>query len=1662
MSDDLASREDSEFDYIIVGSGAGGGPLAARLALGGKRVLVIEAGSNPADLSPTAGPREVSAVPSFNGLASEHPDLSWEFFVKHYTNPPPNPNPGEPSDPKEHVDENDPERTGIFYPRAAALGGCTIHNAMITICGPDSDWDDLADFVRDDSWRAETMRPYFEGLERNQYFKQSRPPRTRWGRVWANICWLFWREPDYTNGQHGYEGWLRTSLSDLSIGLKDFQLIKMLKAALWQANQAGIDRFATFVHHFLRGGVRRTRETLDPNHARTQAESPEGLALIPLAVCGENGLPNEDGNPSLSMRGHRSGPREFLLEVQAEHPDRLVIETNCFVTEILFDKGSTLRAVGVRYLRGKKLYHAHPTYNPPPSTSSEFRVKKGGEVILCGGSFNTPQLLMLSGIGDKEQLQRHGIDCRVHSPGVGRNLHDRYEVTVVSEMESDFVLLDGAEFRLPANGQGPDSYLQQWRQQGTGLYASNGSVVGILKRSRPDLDQPDLFIFGIPLSFKGYEIGYSKDPKHKYFTWAILKAHTRNRDGTVELRSSDPLDTPEINFHYFEEESGDVGDDEADDLLAILDGVKFVRGIAKHAHLVVKREVHPASIAPADDDLAIKDWIRRESWGHHACGTCRMGPPEDENAVLDSRFRVLGEARGEDRARPVVGGLRVVDASIFPKIPGYFIVTNVYMASEKAAEVILADAQSSAPAQSECYPDEFRAYEAAAVRTRREEVNKDPSYPDAVSPNPLQDGGWSEDVTGLALSGGGIRSATFNLGLLQALAKVHCLRRVDFLSTVSGGSYIGSFLGRFFDRLRTEPFATGQRGSVHPAADRVEHELVACDSKEVAWLRKNGNYIAPSGKGDVQFDLAVLIRNLLSAHFVVGVLIFALFGLANAIRYGFFEKIGAGLGLVLDKNQLPIGHLLEAGFGVFWSPWFVLFELVLLFAVLPKMLGYWMASEDIPERYSWPPLLLVFLFLAVLFFLGLHEGTSWEPLFLAFSLLAAFVYVELAWRRGRTQEDATGTGGADTQKLRTRNYLTVDLGLALALAGMALAFALIDTAGHALQQLVAGSTTYAKAFARFGALLAALIPIARGAASFLMKQKEADGPPSTLGRIFKAEFMAALLALVLLTVPLVFYSFAAHAIYRGGLAVWIGFLTTIFALIVSFILSRRDALPFINRSSLSQTYAARLARTFLGASNPLRHHPQGANINEVTAGDDVSTIREYSPHKTGGPLHLINVTLNQTVEFNSQRGNRDRKGESMAVTSLGLSIGRKWHSLWKDSTEPALRAQAAGIVASVNAEQIIVTGDGQLPRPDSNLGPAQGVYRYRLADFASPYFPALLPKPVVTIGQQVERSEVLAVRLHCSKSHRALMEPVGWPRGTEHPLIDQNGMWAECAETLSLRQWVSISGAAIAPGRGQQTRLGTALLFGLANLRTGYWWDSSITDTSRSGFPRLTFLRRFLYLLPRIFRTQALLIDEWIARYPGPWERYWYLTDGGFFEALGAYELIRRQVPRIIVSDASEDPTYECGDMANLVRKARIDFCAEITPFSQSDIDRYVPLSVQGTIGSLEQLKPTVGRDGSSIPTPQRGALFWVTYMTQPGKRSVLLYLKAKLTGDESPDVNYYHATHPEFPHESTNDQFFNEEQWESYRQLGDQLVSGSFADRDWFWNIPVSSSTVP
>jgi choline dehydrogenase len=307
-------------------------------------------------------------------------------------------------------------------------------------------------------------------------------------------------------------------------------------------------------------------------------------------------------------------------------------------------------------------------------------------VILAGGAFNTPQLLKLSGIGPRAELERFGIRCRRDLPGVGENLQDRYEVGVVTRMRRNFALLDGLTFKPPAEGADPDPGYLQW-QAGEGVYTTNGALLGIIRRSRPELTSPDLFLFGLPAKFTGYFPGYSGDlaQQSDVFTWAVLKAHTANRAGSVLLRSADPRDPPDIRFRYFEE-----GDDAAgEDLDAVVTGIEVARSIMNCLEDDVAEEQVPGRALDTREEL--RSFVRDNAWGHHASCTCAIGPASDPRAVLDSDFRVHGTK-----------GLRVVDASVFPRIPGFFIVTAVYMAAEKAGAVILADAaaqdRASAPA----------------------------------------------------------------------------------------------------------------------------------------------------------------------------------------------------------------------------------------------------------------------------------------------------------------------------------------------------------------------------------------------------------------------------------------------------------------------------------------------------------------------------------------------------------------------------------------------------------------------------------------------------------------------------------------------------------------------------------------------------------------------------------------------------------------------------------------------------------------------------------------------------------------------------------------------------------------------------------------------------
>jgi len=622
----------TEYEYIIVGSGAGGGTLAARLAEQGRRVLVLEAGGDPMQMQggdalyPATNrlPQDYE-VPVLHPFSVENEAMKWDFWVRHYGS-----DTLQKRDSK-YREEWDGQRVdGVLYPRAGCLGGCTAHNAMITVYPHNEDWDALARLTDDSSWSAENMRTYFEKMEncRHRLFPY------RW---MAKL--------GFNPTRHGWNGWLQTEKAIPESAFGDETLVKILKKS-FDAAFKDLGEPLSRIEWFLQGQG-------DPNDWRLVRKNAFGIRYAPLHTHNHS----------------RLGTRERLIEVQKKHPQHLAIELDALATRVLFDNNQ--RAIGVEYLKGERLYQAHKNPNQGAGEKREARASR--EVILSGGAFNTPQLLMLSGVGPSAELGKFGIPVRVDLPGVGTNLQDRYEVGVINRMNFDhWEVLAGAKY---AKG---DPQFQEWESKRTGVYTSNGAVLAAIKRSLPERPLPDLFCFALLARFPGYFPSYSADiAKLNYLTWCILKAHTNNTAGEVRLDSVDPRARPAVNFRYFEEGN----DKESKDLDSVVEGIKFVRKLTAplKAKALIAEEELPGDKLQSDDEL--RDYVRYQSWGHHASCTCPIGRDSDPMAVLDRTFKVRGTR-----------SLRVVDASIFPRIPGFFIVSSVYMAAEKAADVILREA----------------------------------------------------------------------------------------------------------------------------------------------------------------------------------------------------------------------------------------------------------------------------------------------------------------------------------------------------------------------------------------------------------------------------------------------------------------------------------------------------------------------------------------------------------------------------------------------------------------------------------------------------------------------------------------------------------------------------------------------------------------------------------------------------------------------------------------------------------------------------------------------------------------------------------------------------------------------------------------------------------
>ena len=854
-------------------------------------------------------------------------------------------------------------------------------------------------------------------------------------------------------------------------------------------------------------------------------------------------------------------------------------------------------------------------------------------------------------------------------------------------------------------------------------------------------------------------------------------------------------------------------------------------------------------------------------------------------------------------------------------------------------------------------------------KAERKLIEERHSRPPKGSGSP-EGGPTDEAPLGLALSGGGIRSATFCLGFLQAMSAKRLLGKVDYLSTVSGGGYIGSFLGALFARPELDERAGPDRVST------VMDVLTDPFSKALRWLRENGRYLSPNGAGDLWAALALQMRNWCSVVLVMGLSGLTLFLGVNALRAGLGRSPWARTAIA-DWFPLPA----STGFW-WWSPSLALFALALVPAVV---LGWasWLIPRSKDGSRAWPQwvvaIALVALSIVLLWAnnaaLALYRPALWTILTLGVITLAfSLSVVSVVWARSGSPDPEKPSRSELFRVIRVR--LTTWLAGALMVLAVLLVFGMLDSLGQSL---------YLGWQARGLSLTLKALGAATGLASLLSFGQKLTSLSKLLpasARKLPLETIATVagvfgFGLFLLNLNLLGHAIAWNWALPGPpdavyLAVLVG--AGAAGLVLSWLLGHH--VPFLNGSSLQLLYGSRLARAYLGASNPKRHRRDGLAITNLIPGDDI-WLDGYRPHARGGPLHLINLTFNETCSAKSQTEQRDRKGLQFAVGPCGLSVGRTDHATWLDSS-------------------------GGDERPVKEIVP-------------------------------IERSR----------------------DGSAFAIFPTPSHGTRSVENISIGHWIALSGAAFGTGTGSQNSLGFSLIAGLTNVRLGYWWDSHVNPRDRTHATPPSFSQQVGRLFTWAFPVQSYLLDEWLARFHGPARRHWYLSDGGHFENTAVYKLIRRRLPHIVCCDCGQDDAYTFTDLSNLVRKARIDFNAEVTLHDRAQLNQLrgtrIPESVFSEIGALDEFAEKKTRKHHAL-------LAVVRYEGRPTPESLILFVKPAVAGNEPADLREYQYSHPAFPNEPTTDQFFDEAQWESYRKLGEhsgqELLSLDRNGDWWFTKI--------
>jgi hypothetical protein len=837
--------------------------------------------------------------------------------------------------------------------------------------------------------------------------------------------------------------------------------------------------------------------------------------------------------------------------------------------------------------------------------------------------------------------------------------------------------------------------------------------------------------------------------------------------------------------------------------------------------------------------------------------------------------------------------------------------------------------------------------------------------------------GWGEprqrherNLVGLAFSGGGIRSATFGLGVLQGLAELEVLRVFDYLSTVSGGGFIGSWLASWIKRegdvanveKQLKPERVEQAGAERGfKPSTITPGLVGKGEPEpIFHLREFSNYLSPrlsAFSADSWTLLAIYLRNLLANQLALLPLVVAVL-LLTRIYVGF---------LGLHKWVLVGVSVVGLALAIWWTVRrFLFLKLVTACGIVSVIVSY-LGAFAFRQQFE-PHVIAAFGPPAVLSVIGMvaclwvvirsrdadEQEREWLSRFGAWLLLISVCWIAIFgvslygalwfWRADRWIQSTltvgwiasavAGVKAANSSKTNGQSTFKILDAVAIAgpvvfLIGLGCGLSVfMDEAFGSLKSNPAANAAASEG-ADPSAAHAATVPTRTNpkdpqfASTEVTYKSTLSGDEKTpkhetawTRRVVEMPDEAAKIAsdywerIEKSDVRLLLFYFSASVL----LAVFFGW--------------RAD----INEFSLNAMYANRLARCYLGASR--------RKSRQDVCG---------TPSHSSGPIrHPDTVT--------------------------GLDA------------------------------------DDDFPLDDLRIGPIPNPPRVPPKKRSHGYwgpFPLINTALNLVAGEQLawqeRRAESFVLSpLYCGANS------VGYRDARLYSSSKLTRGKLRKLKPLTLGRCVAISGAAASPNMGYHSAPAPAALMTIFNVRLGWWLPNPKSDDVFTSAGPGSGLQWLLFELFGYTNTKRDFVN---------------LSDGGHFENLGAYELVRRRCRFIVVADGGADPNFEFEDLAGLIRKCRSDFGIDIEiDVSQLRRKDGKHSDVHCAIGTIryDQVEPT-----APVGT--------------------LVYVKPSLTGDESADIQYYAGKHPDFPHQPTLDQFFNESQFESYRALGYHCASRVF-----------------